>query len=151
MQAPNEPLQVLLDLYSSRIDLQDAYPEVSDNELQSLINWAANASRGVLQDLHRDVLRPYAAWYAEHSCEFKPPVLWDAIKETSRFAVNGHAVAASLNHLETEDDDIGEHLPLLSMLITEFKLKEIVELGTRNGNSTLTLLAAVRSVAGRVL
>jgi hypothetical protein len=30
------------------------------------INWAASASRRVLQDLHRNMLQPYAGWYAEH-------------------------------------------------------------------------------------
>ncbi len=151
MQTQNQALQVLLDLYSSRPDLQDAYPEVSDDELQPLINWAANASRGVLQDLHRDILQPHAAWYAEHACEFKPPVLWDAIKETSSFSANRDAITASLNPIDDQDDDIGEHLPLLSMLITEFELKEIVELGTRSGNSSLTLLAAAKACGGRVL
>lgn len=151
MEAQNEPLRVLLDLYSSRPDLQDAYPEVSDDELQPLINWAANASQGILQDSHCEVLQPYRAWYIEHAREFKPPIFWDAIKETSTLAANRDAISASLNRLHDPDDDIGEHLPLLSMLITEFNLKEIVELGTRNGNSSLTLLAAAKASGGRVL
>lgn len=37
------------------------------------------------------------------------------------------------------------------MLVTEFNLKEIVELGTRSGNSSLTLLGAVKGSGGRVL
>jgi len=151
METQTEPLQVLLDLYSSRPDLQEAYPEVSDNELQSLINWAATASTGVLQDLHREILQPYAAWYAERACEFKPPILWEAIKETCSLAANARAITMSLSGINTEDDDISEHLPILSMLVKEFELKEIVELGTRSGNSTLILLAAANASGGRVL
>jgi len=151
MDAQNEPLQVLLDLYSSRPDLQEAYPEVSDNELQPLINWAANAATGVLQDLHRNILQPYAGWYAEHTCEFKAPILWEAVKETGRLAENANAISTSLSSINTDDDDISEHLPILSMLVTEFTLKEILELGTRSGNSTLTLLAAAKGSGGRVL
>jgi predicted O-methyltransferase YrrM len=151
MQTQTEPLQVLLNLYSSRPDLQDAYPEVSDEELQPLINWAANASRGVLQDLHRDILQPYAGWYAEHASEFKPPILWEAVKETCSLAENAQSISTAVNTKDTEDDDISEHLPVLCMLVREFELKEIVELGTRTGNSSLTLLAAAKSVGGRVL
>jgi predicted O-methyltransferase YrrM len=151
MEAQTEPLQVLLDLYSSRPDLQEAYPEVSDKELQPLINWAANASRGVLQDSHREILQPYAGWYAEHASEFKPPILWDAVKETCGLAENARPVSTAVRSRDNEDDDISEHLPILCMLVTEFELKEIVELGTRTGNSSLTLLAAAKSVGGRVL
>jgi predicted O-methyltransferase YrrM len=151
MEAQTEPLQVLLDLYSLRPDLQEAYPEVSDEELRPLINWAANASRGVLQDSHREVLQPHASWYAEHASEFKPPILWNTVKETCSLAENAEAVSTALSSIDTQDDDISEHLPILCMLVREFELKEVVELGTRTGNSSLTLLAAARSVGGRVL
>ncbi|MFL6354082.1 MAG: class I SAM-dependent methyltransferase [Bryobacteraceae bacterium] len=151
METQTEPLQVLLDLYASRADLQEAYPEVSDKELQPLINWAANASKGVLQDSHRDILEPHTAWYAEHASEFKPPILWEAIEETCSLAENAGAISTAVNSKQSEDDDIGEHLPILCMLVREFELKQIVELGTRTGNSSLTLLAAAKSVGGRVL
>jgi predicted O-methyltransferase YrrM len=151
MDVQNEPLQVLLDLYSWRPDLQDAYPEVTDDELQALINWAANAATGVLQDLHRNILQPHADWYVEHSCEFKPPILWETVKETGSLAENANAISTSLESINMHDDDISEHLPILSMLVTEFQFKHIVELGTRSGNSTLTLLAAAKTSGGRVL
>jgi predicted O-methyltransferase YrrM len=151
MPSQTEPVKVLLDLYSWRPDLQEAYPEVSDDELQPLINWAANAATGVLEDLHRSILQPYAGWYAEHACEFKPPILWEAVKETCSLAENAQAITTSLSSIDSEDDDIGEHLPIFSMLVAEFKLKEIVELGTRTGNSSLTLLSAAKANGGRVL
>jgi predicted O-methyltransferase YrrM len=151
MDAKSEPLRVLLDLYTARPDLQDAYPEVTDDELQPLINWASNAATGVLEDLHREILQPYADWYAERSREFKPEILWEAVRQTGSLAANAEAISASLNSINTQDNDIGEHLAILSMLVTEFKLKEIVELGTRSGNSTLTLLGAAKASGGRVL
>jgi predicted O-methyltransferase YrrM len=151
MESQTEPLQVLLNLYSSRPDLQEAYPEVSDRELQALINWAANASKGVLQDLHRNILQPYESWYVQHACEFEPPILWEAVEETCSLAENASAIITAVHNRAAEDDDISEHLPLLSMLVTEFELKEIVELGTRSGNSSLALLAAAKTIGGRVL
>lgn len=151
MQSQNEPLQILLDLYSSRPDLQEAYPEVSDNELQPLINWAASAASGALEDSGRSTLQPYAAWYAQNALEFRPSISWDTVRETCSLAANAQSIAASVNSVNADDDDISDHLPILSMLITEFKLKKIVELGTRSGNSSLTLLAAAKSIGGKVL
>jgi predicted O-methyltransferase YrrM len=47
--------------------------------------------------------------------------------------------------------DISYHLPTLSLLVIEFGLKNIVELGTRSGNSTLALLEAAQHIGGKVL
>src|SRR6266516_4081914 len=105
MQVQDEPLRVLLDLYSSRPDLQEAYPEVSDNELQPLINWAASAVSGALQDSHRHLLQPYASWYAEHTRAFKPPILWEAVKETCGLAKNTHAATTLPGSMVAEADD----------------------------------------------
>ena len=150
-----QALQVLLELYASRPDLQEAYPEVEENDVQALINWAANTSTGVSADLHRDVLNPYAAWYLAHTVYSRPQVLWDVVRETCSIAENSSAIEPSLSvngadALEPDVEDISEHLPILSMLVTEFRLKQILELGTRNGNSTLSLLAAAKAFGGKV-
>ena len=88
MEAQAEPLQVLLDLYSSRPDLQESYPEVANDELQLLINWAASAASGALEDSARPRLEPYAAWYAQHAFNFRPAIAWETVKETCGLAAN---------------------------------------------------------------
>ncbi|MGI8960409.1 MAG: O-methyltransferase [Bryobacteraceae bacterium] len=151
METQNKPLQVLLNLYSSRPDLQESYPEVVNDELQLLINWAASAAAGALEDSARPMLQPHAAWYAQHAFNYRPPIAWDIVTETCSLAANPESVTASVNSVAACDDDISEHLSILSLLVIEFRLEHIVELGTRTGNSSLTLLAAAKSVGGRVL
>jgi predicted O-methyltransferase YrrM len=46
--------------------------------------------------------------------------------------------------------DIHEHLMTLYMLTIEMKLKTILELGTRNGESTIAFLEAARRIGGKV-
>ena len=46
--------------------------------------------------------------------------------------------------------DIHEHLTTLYMLTVEMKLKTILELGTRNGESTIALLTAAEKIGGKV-
>jgi predicted O-methyltransferase YrrM len=151
MEAQAAPLQALLDLYSVRPDLQESYPEAANGELQLLINWAASAASGALEDSARPTLQLYSAWYAQHAFNYQPAIAWDIVLETCSLSANAEAVTASVSSVDARDDDISEHLPLLSLLVTEFRLKQIVELGTRSGNSSLTLLAAAKSIGGKVL
>ncbi len=46
--------------------------------------------------------------------------------------------------------DIHEHLSILHMLTVEFNLKNILELGTRTGESTIALLQAAKEIDGFV-
>jgi predicted O-methyltransferase YrrM len=48
------------------------------------------------------------------------------------------------------DSDIREYLPLLHALVTLYPAARVLEIGTRDGNSTLALLAAARQVSGHV-
>jgi predicted O-methyltransferase YrrM len=48
-------------------------------------------------------------------------------------------------------NDISHHLLTMALLVNEFDLKNVVELGTRDGNSTLALLEAVKGTGGSVL
>jgi len=51
----------------------------------------------------------------------------------------------------TKPTDIHEHLTTLFMLTVEFNLRRIVELGTREGESTVALLQAAKQINGKVL
>jgi predicted O-methyltransferase YrrM len=55
-----------------------------------------------------------------------------------------------LEVLMTEPSDIWEHLATLHMLTVEFNLKTTLELGTAEGESTIALLTAARSIGGMV-
>ena len=50
----------------------------------------------------------------------------------------------------TKNTDIHEHLVTLYMLTVEMKLRTIVELGTRTGESTIPLLFAAKKIGGKV-
>jgi predicted O-methyltransferase YrrM len=56
----------------------------------------------------------------------------------------------SLEELMIENSSIHEHLNTLYMLTVEFNLKNIVELGTQFGNSTIALLYAAKEIEGKV-
>ena len=55
-----------------------------------------------------------------------------------------------LEKLMIKDSSIHEHLNTLFMLTIEFNLKNILELGTQFGNSTIALLSAAREINGKV-
>lgn len=50
----------------------------------------------------------------------------------------------------TQPTDIHEHLQTLHMLTIELNLKNILELGTRTGESTIALLLAAKELGGKV-
>ena len=50
----------------------------------------------------------------------------------------------------TQPTDIHEHLQTLHMLTVELNLKNILELGTRTGESTIALLLAAKELGGKV-
>lgn len=52
--------------------------------------------------------------------------------------------------LGVEASDINEHLPTLEMLTVQLNLKHVLELGVRDGDSTLALLSAVKRIGGGV-
>jgi len=66
-------LSSLFELYYSRMDLQEAYPEALEGNYQRLIDWAAEA--GITVDSTRYLLRPYHAWYAENCSEKVKPLV----------------------------------------------------------------------------
>ena len=146
----DQALAQLLTLYSSRPDLKDAYPEVRVGDYQGLINWAAAVSAGLIEDSGTPILRAYTDWFGQHAQVIVPEVRWSTIYKTAAVALNRQSVSLPL-YESSADNDISEHLPVLSLLTTEFKLKEVVELGTRSGNSTLVLLEAAKQIDGRVL
>lgn len=56
----------------------------------------------------------------------------------------------SLEFSMTQPTDIHEHLQTLHMLTVELNLKNILELGTRTGESTIALLLATKELGGKM-
>lgn len=148
---PAEPaLTTLLQLYDQRPDLQEVYPEVRGGHYERLITWAANASTGQSKDSAQTTLAPYARWYKSNFEVVAAPTPWQTIKNTYDAADNPSPVTLSVMQYQ-HATDISYHLPTLALLIVEFGLTNIVELGTRSGNSTLVLLEAAQHIGGKVL
>ncbi len=55
---------------------------------------------------------------------------------------------SALEHQMNQPTDIHEHLQTLYMLSIELNLKNVLELGTRTGESTITLLLATKELDG---
>ncbi len=146
------PLETLLRLYRERKDLQEVFPEVEDGDHRRLIDWASGASTGTFVDSAYSVLHPHTRWYKKHFTGriANPPVPWSKVKLASERAANPLSLTLQTQQSDAAED-ISQHLVTLALLVIEFGLKQIVELGTRSGNSTLTLLEAARQIDGRVL
>lgn len=143
-------LAQLLKLYESRPDLVDAYPEVREKSYQGLINWAAAVSSGLIEDSQKFFLIEHGDWFRQHTLAVAPEIRWSTIRDTTNAASNRQSISLQVYEPSLEND-ISEHLPVFSLLVTEFQLKRIVELGTRSGNSTLALLEAAKQIGGSVL
>ncbi len=143
----------LLTVYATRADLKEVYPEAKSGDLRRLIDWAAGVANQLWKDSSYPELKPYRLWYAANrSGAGRPPapVPWEAATAGSISAANPLPITFSVMRDQLASD-INQHLITLSLLVREFELKQIVELGTRNGSSTLALLEAARSIGGCVL
>lgn len=69
---------------------------------------------------------------------------------TNHSCTSGISVKTPLERRMTVPTDIHEHLSVLHMLTVEFNLKNILELGTRTGESTIALLQAAKEIDGFV-
>jgi predicted O-methyltransferase YrrM len=140
---------VLLQLYDQRQDLQETYLEVRSGDYTRLINWAALNVSGKLVDASKKQLLPYAQWYEANFRPYQPAVQWEQIAAALQ-SCSG-LLRQTLTVMEDpESRDISFHLPLLALLVTQFHLRNIVELGTSDGTSTLALLEAAAAVDGAV-
>jgi len=143
-------LHTLLSIYQQRPDLQASFPDAACWDFRGLVIWAAEVADGTRNDPATAELAPHSRWYADNSivncngevpwqywqdswnaAQANFPVLWNTMQDSARTAFN-------------------QHLTTLAMLITEFELKHILEVGTQYGHSTLALLEAARNIEGHV-
>jgi predicted O-methyltransferase YrrM len=145
-------IERLMQLYRERPDLQEVYPEAADGNLQRLINWAAGVATKQFVDSSAATLAPSAVWYCANRKpdELSPPSPWPVAVETAKASRHSHSVTLSVMQ-DSQPNDISHHLLTMSLIVHEFGVKNIVELGTRSGNSTLALLEAAHANRGRVV
>ncbi len=174
-----EPVRVLLDVYERRPDLQEAFPEVKNRNLQRLINWAAAVvSQGGFETDYSTLLA-HRSWYLANANKVrathifadillhvnKPLVhalkgLFDANANENKIRESQDIFEDILLHVNQplvhslkgvfDETDISEHLTTLSMLSVEFELRNILELGVRTGESTVALTEAASAIEGHV-
>jgi predicted O-methyltransferase YrrM len=149
--ARHDALTALSAVYEHRPDLQEVFPEVQAGDDARLIDWAAHVTAGHWEDEAEASLAPHASWYAANFTGAPVPaqtVGWEAAAAACARAAN--PLAATMRAMRLPPGDIAEHLVTLSLLVTEFRLRTIVELGVRTGVSTLALLEAASRIDGRV-
>jgi len=66
----NNPLGLLLNIYQSRNDLQNSFPEVKQGKYDNLIQWASNTCKGLTNDYIKEDLKKFSSWYiAKHETQ----------------------------------------------------------------------------------
>lgn len=141
---------VLAAVYRQRADLQEAYPEAAHGDLGRLVNWASGVARQEWKDSSYDTLKAYAKLFVKTQGRAPQTVIpWPTALRSSQAGANPMPVTLATMR-DPVADDISNHLMTLALIITEFGLQQIVELGTRDGNSTLALLEGARLVGGHV-
>jgi predicted O-methyltransferase YrrM len=145
-------MDALMRVYQRRADLQETYPEAAGGNPARLAAWGAGVAAGRLTDSSYADLKPHLKWLrrtAEGAELFAVAVPWLVAVKTSNSSAN--PLPISLAAMQDERASaIGNHLMTLALLVREFRLRNIVELGTYNGNSTLALLEAARGIGGHV-
>jgi O-methyltransferase len=144
-------LRALLDVYEARPDLREAFPEAANWNFAGLIDWARHAAQGDLQDSAAHALQPFREWFERNAGDptaaGAPP--WTRMQLTSGLSAN--PLPRALARMRSpQSADINQQLTTLALLVTEFGLRQIVELGVRQGHSTVALLEAAEAVGGWV-
>lgn len=141
---------MLTAVYRQRADLQEAFPEAAHGDLRRLMNWACDVAHQEWQDCSYETLKPYAKIFTKTPVRAPEIVIpWPTALRSSQAAANPIPITLATMQ-DPRAEDISNHLMTLALVITEFGLRRIVELGTRDGNSTLALLEAAYSIGGHV-
>ncbi len=135
---------VLLKKFNERIDLQQVLPEVQEGRYQSLINWACGVVRRDFEDKDYPTLSLFKDWYIYYEAPVEDPLNFvnEIIQSTKS--------QGKITFNNTIKNDISDHLPTLFFLTVEFNLKKTLELGVRDGFSTLALTEAASQINGHV-
>jgi predicted O-methyltransferase YrrM len=147
VELEKKALKALLDLYNERTDLQDAFPEVNEADYQALINWAAGVATKKWIDRDDKKIIDYKEWFLKNQAKVSRPKNESLVREILNKTEK--RIDKILSYI-TEESDINEHLTTLFFLTVEFNLKRTLELGVRDGISSIALNEAVSSIGGHV-
>ncbi len=137
-------LEVLLEIYHKRNDLMS---EIHEADFASLINWAASVSSGRWKDEDFQKLRKFKEWYLEHEFDERNSEIDLSISDIIHLSDNSNTNVLEIFKKKT---DIHEHLVTLYLLVIEHSLKNTLELGVRNGESTIVLAEAASKINGHL-
>jgi hypothetical protein len=62
----DDPLSALLQVYWTRLDLQDAFPEAKSGEYQRLMEWAGHIVASRAEDIHYKTLSQHGSWFTRN-------------------------------------------------------------------------------------
>jgi len=142
--AGENALAVLLKKYNERLDLQQTLPEVREGKYQSLINWACGVVRREWEDGDYSTLVLFKDWYLDYEAPVEDSL--NFVNEIIKSSENQGKIIFN----NTIKNDISEHLPTLFFLTVEFNLMHTLELGVRDGFSTMALTEAASQINGHV-
>ena len=94
----NDPIQILLTIYSKRQDLQKKFPEVKYRKLDGLLNWAKAVVLQSFYDNDYDLILPHGPWIIETLMKPKPRIF----KEDTKLGEMKKLVNASKQILNEE-------------------------------------------------
>lgn len=144
-----EALDMLVKVWKERQDLQVAFPLVSEGKFDRLIHWANDLCKNIFIDNDYEKLVKFQQWYSDNDNFYK-----DLSLDTKRITREIlQTVDPSFNFTLDrilKDTDIKEHLITLFFLVIEFNLKKVLEIGVRDGESSIALAEAVRHIDGHV-
>lgn len=138
-------LETLFEIYHRRNDLMSV---IHENDFQSLINWASGIVAKRWEDKEFSKLEKFNTWYLsheKHEDDFFNPL----INVTDILAKTQLPIKHTLQYI-TKKSDISDHLTTLYFLTVENSLRRTLELGVREGKSTIALAEGVSKIGGHL-
>jgi glycosyltransferase involved in cell wall biosynthesis len=147
-----KPLLILLAVYLSRQDLQDAFPEIHQGDLENLVNWAAD--HGTSTDSAKNLLSPYRDWFVGQkevmsTSKKSIPKLLEALTTMSK------DLSARVNEIGLLRDESSRHLSDVAMkeqLIRELggKVSSLEQESSRHLSDVAMKEQLIRELGGKV-
>jgi len=137
-------LEKILQVYFRRIELMST---IHVNDFQSLINWAAGVSDERWPDQDFEKIKMYKDWYLNREKPRNDQININQLEEIFNFTDSPMRFSLKTS---IEKSEINEHQVTLFMLTVENNLKRTLELGVREGRSTMVLSEAINLIGGHL-
>ena len=141
-----DELKKLSDCYEKRQDLKSTFPEVEFGNFQALINWASAVCNKRWSDIDYDSLKEYTEWYTKNEKVVNNSIAEKLAQEI--IAITNSSPYTTIH--SRKKTDISDHVMTLHIITLENDLKRVLELGVRDGESTVALAEAVSKIGGHL-